>query len=84
MEMMLWNAALSFVVGVMGFLLRDKFEALSELGKLLNKTREEIARDHITRKEVRDDMEKIMERFDAGIQKLENKLDELHRNRRGE
>ena len=63
----------------MGFLLRDKFEELNRLAILLNRTREEIAREHITRKEVRDDMEKIMERFDAGIERLEFKIDELRK-----
>ncbi len=38
---------------------------------------EEVARDHITRAEVHRDMEKIMERFDAGINRLEAKIDEL-------
>jgi hypothetical protein len=46
---------------------------------LLNRTREEVARDHITRAEVHRDMEKIMERFDAGINRLEAKIDELGR-----
>jgi len=67
----------------MGFLLRDKFEELNRLAILLNKTREEIAREHITRKEVRDDIEKIMERFDAGFERLEAKIDELQRIKHG-
>jgi hypothetical protein len=80
MEMMLWNVALSAIVAVMGFMLRGKFEELDRLGILLNRTREEVARDHITRAEVHRDMEKIMERFDAGIARLESKIDELARN----
>lgn len=77
MEMMLWNVALSAIVAVMGFMLKGKFEELDRLGILLNRTREEVARDHITRAEVHRDMEKIMERFDAGILRLEAKIDEL-------
>ena len=65
----------------MGFVLKEKFEELNRLSILLNRTREEVARDHITRAEVHRDMEKIMERFDAGISRLEAKIDEL--NRRG-
>lgn len=79
MEMMLWNVVLSAIVAVMGFMLKGKFEELDRLGILLNRTREEVARDHITRAEVHRDMEKIMERFDAGISRLENKIDELAR-----
>jgi hypothetical protein len=48
-----------------------------------NKTREEVARDHITRAEVHRDMEKIMERFDAGISRLETKIDELRKETKG-
>ena len=77
MEMMLWNVALSFVVGIMGFLLKGKFDELQRLSILLNRTREEIARDHITRAEVRADLEKIREHFDSGFDRLEKKIDAL-------
>ena len=77
MEMMIWNVVLTAFVGVMAFMLKGKFDELDRLGILLNRTREEVARDHITRAEVRSDMEKLMERFDAGIQRLENKLDQM-------
>jgi hypothetical protein len=80
MEMMVWNIILSGIVAGMGFMLKAKFEELDRLGILLNRTREEIAREHITRAEVHRDMEKIMERFDAGILRLEAKLDELRSN----
>jgi hypothetical protein len=77
MEMMVWNIVLSFMVAIMGFLLKAKFEDLDRLSILLNRTREEIARDHITRAEVRADIEKIMERFDDGFKRLEEKIDKL-------
>jgi hypothetical protein len=77
MEMMIWNIILTAIVGVMVFLLKSKFEELDRLGILLNRTREEIARDHITRAEVRADMDKIMDRFEDGITRLEAKIDKL-------
>ena len=52
MEMMLWNIALSAIVAVMGMLLKGKFDELQRISILLNRTREEVARDHITRAEV--------------------------------
>jgi hypothetical protein len=73
MEMMLWNAALSAVVAVMGFMLKSKFDELDRLGILLNRTREEMARDHITRTEFRADMQQLLDRFD----RLERKIDNL-------
>jgi hypothetical protein len=42
-----------------------------------------VARDHITRAEVHRDMEKIMERFDAGIARLEAKIDDLRKEQKG-
>ena len=79
MEMMIWNIILTVLVALMGFVLKEKFAEINRLGILLNRTREEVARDHITRAEVHRDMEKIMERFDAGINRLEAKIDELGR-----
>lgn len=73
MEMMVWNVVLSAVVGVMGFLLKSKFDELQRLGILLNRTREEVARDHITRAEFRADMQQLIDRFD----RIERKIDNL-------
>jgi hypothetical protein len=73
MEMMLWNAALSAIVAIMGFLLKGKFDELDRLSILLNRTREEVARDHITRAEFRADMQQLLDRFD----RLERKIDNL-------
>ena len=75
--MMLWNIALSAIVAVMGMLLKGKFDELQRLSILLNRTREEVARDHITRAEVRADLEKIREHFDNGFKRLEDKIDAL-------
>lgn len=77
MEMMLWNAVLSFFVAGMGLMLKGKMDELNRLSILLNKTREEVARDHITRKEVDDKVDRIVERFDDGFKRLEAKIDKL-------
>jgi hypothetical protein len=83
MEMMIWNVILTAIVALLGFVVKEKFAELNRLGILLNKTREEVARDHITRAEVHRDMEKIMERFDAGISRLEAKIDDLRKEQKG-
>lgn len=75
MEMMIWNVILSAIVAAMGFMLKGRFDELDRLGILMNRTREEVARDHITRAEYSRDMEKLGERFDAGILRLEAKID---------
>ena len=77
MEMMLWNMVLSLIVGTMAFFVKGKFDEVNRLSILINKTREEVARDHITRAEVRADLDKIRGHFDDGFKRLEIKLDKL-------
>jgi hypothetical protein len=77
MEMMLWNAILSGIVGLLLYSHKSKMDELNRLSILLNRTREEVARDHITRAEVRADLDKIREHFDNSFQRLEAKIDIL-------
>jgi len=71
MEMTIWNIVLTILFGVLAYVMREKFNEISRLGTLLNRTREEVARDHITRQEFRADMQQILDRFD----RLEQKID---------
>ena len=57
--------------GILGYIIKDKSDELKRQGILLNKTREEVARDYITKIEVRSDMAQIINRFD----RLEEKID---------
>ena len=79
MEMMLWNMALTLIVAIMGYVLKEKFAEINRLGILLNRTREEVARDHITRAELNTEMQKLIDRFD----RLEYKLDRMIEQRNG-
>lgn len=79
MEMMIWNVVLTAIVGVMGFLLKSKFDEINRLGILLNKTREEVAREHVTRKEVDDRFDKFVSHVDQRFNRLELKLDEIRK-----
>ncbi|MEY3007580.1 MAG: hypothetical protein RI942_1922 [Pseudomonadota bacterium] len=81
MEIMVWNIILSAVVTGMGFMLKSKFDELDRLNILLNRTREEVAREHITRKEVDDRIEKFVAHVDQRFNRLEVKLDELRSSR---
>lgn len=73
MESVIWNTVLTVLLGVLAYLMVSKFTELDRLSILLNKTREEIARDHITRTEFRTDMKELLERFD----RIETKIDLL-------
>ena len=72
-----WNLVTSFFVALVMFMIKMNHDEQKRIQILLNRTREEIARDHITRAEVRADLEKIMERFDSGFERLESKIDAL-------
>jgi Tfp pilus assembly protein PilN len=77
MEMMVWNLVLTAIVAMLGFILKEKFAEINRLGILLNRTREEVARDHMTRSEFRADMQQLLDRFD----RIERKLDTLRGSR---
>jgi hypothetical protein len=79
MELLIWNIVLSAVVGLMGFFLKGKIEELDRLGILLNKTREEVAREHVTRAEMNTIVDKLGDRFDRAFERLEAKVDEMRK-----
>ena len=70
-----WSAALSLVVGILTFVAKEKFAELARLSILLNKTREEVARDNVTKAEV----ERITDHIDQRFNRLEEKIDQLIR-----
>ena len=71
MEMVIWNVVLSAFLGVLGFMLKEKSDEIKRLNILLNRTREEIARDNVTQAEI----DKIVMHIDARFDKLQDKLD---------
>ena len=54
-------------------MMNEKFRELARISILLNKTREEVARDNVTKAEV----DRIVEHMDARFNKLEDKIDQL-------
>jgi hypothetical protein len=73
--MELWTGGLTIFVALIGYMMHEKFNELKRIDILLNKTREEVARDNVTKAEV----DRIVEHMDARFNKLENKIDELIR-----
>jgi hypothetical protein len=71
--LMLWNAVLSLAGVIVGLWAREKSVELARLNILLNKTREEVARDNVTQAEI----DKIMAHIDQRFNKLEIKIDQL-------
>ena len=68
-----WSAGLTMATTIISFLLKEKFSELTRLNLLLNKTREEIARDYVTQTEV----QRITDHIDQRFNKLEAKIDQL-------
>lgn len=77
--MMVWNIVLTSLVALLGFMMKGKMDDLNRLSILLNRTREEIAREHVTRIEMTSIVDKLGERFDRSFERLETKLEEMHR-----
>jgi hypothetical protein len=69
----IWSAALSLVMGAVWFFVRERFEDVKRLERLLNITREEIARDTATKAEVA----RVTDHIDQRFNKLEEKIDRL-------
>jgi hypothetical protein len=70
---LLWNLVTVFVIVPIGFLLRSSLSELSRLSILVNKTREEIAKDYVTREEIERDMTKLLDQMN----RISDKIDKL-------
>ncbi len=71
MEMVIWNGILTAFLALLGFVLKDKADEIKRLNILISKTREEHAKDYITKAEVHNDINRVLDRID----RLENKID---------
>lgn len=68
-----WNLGLSVIMGIVGFWAKEKAAELQRISILLNKTREEVARDNVTQAEI----DKIVEHIDQRFNRLDSKIDVL-------
>ena len=69
----IWNAFVTLVLAPVLYGIKQNSSELKRQDILINKTREEIAKDYVTKRELRDDMSNIMDR----ITKIDEKLDKL-------
>jgi hypothetical protein len=72
---MLWSATLSAALGLIVWVLKNHVEEVKRLQILLNRTREEVAKDYVTRADMHTDMNRVIARLDN----LDNKIDSLLR-----
>ena len=69
--MMIWNFVLSAFIALLGFALKEKSEEITRLSILLNKTREEVAKEYVTKIDVHLDINRVLDRLD----RMDTKLD---------
>ena len=67
---MLWTAALTAGLGLIGWALKSAVDEMQRLNILLNKTREEMARDYVTKADSTAVMGQIVARFDRIEEKI--------------
>jgi uncharacterized membrane protein len=77
---LIWSAVLSVVMGGFGFFIKEKLNQVKDVGedikrveRLLNITREEVARDYVTQAEI----QRITDHIDQRFNRLEAKIDQL-------
>ena len=68
-----WNIFITLVLAPIWFQIRQNATELKRQDILINKTREEIAKEYVTKTELKDDMDTIIDR----MKKIDEKLDKL-------
>ena len=77
MDGMIWNIILTTGLGLLSWVLKEKSDELSRITILLNRTREEVAKEYVTKLEVHADINRVLDRLD----RLDEKLDRLMENK---
>jgi hypothetical protein len=72
-EGQIWNIILTVAISAVGFIVKNSFDEIKRVQILLNRTREEIAKEYVTKQEVHADINRVMDRLD----RLEVKIDRL-------
>ena len=73
MEAQLWNILLTIAFSAGGFVIKSMFDELKRVQILMNKTREEIAKEYVTKADMHSDINRVIARLD----RLEEKLDDF-------
>ena len=71
MELLIWNVVLSFLSAIILWVVKSHADEVKRIQILLNRTREEIAKEYVTKDDVHSDINRVIARLD----RLEGKLD---------
>lgn len=70
---MLWSLGLSAILGLVSYILKGHADEVQRLQILLNRTREEVAKEYVTKVEVHGDFNRVIARIDN----LDAKIDRI-------
>ena len=74
---LIWSAVLTFAISVAGWFMKGSADELKRLQILLNRTREEMAKEYVTKAEVHADINRVITRIDNLDAKIERLLERL-------
>lgn len=74
---MVWNFVLTAVLGLVSWALKSFADEQKRQQILLNKTREELAKEYVTKSEVHGDINRVILRIEALDAKMDRLLDRL-------
>lgn len=77
MDLTIWNIILTGAIGLISWLARAMYSEMQRISILLNRTREEIAKEYVTKSEVSTNINRVVDRLDA----LDAKLDRMMESR---
>ena len=78
MDTTIWNIILTTGLGLLSWVLKEKSDELSRVTILLNRTREEIAKEYVTKSEVHADINRVLVRLDRLDEKLDRLMEHKH------
>lgn len=70
---MVWSGLLTMGFGVLGWIIKGYIDEVKRITILLNRTREEMAKEYVTKAEVHADINRVIARLEA----LDAKLDRI-------
>lgn len=78
MDNTVWNVVLTAGVGLLSWVMKDKADELKRVTILLNRTREEVAKEYVTKTEVHADINRVLDRLDRLDEKLDRLMETRH------
>ena len=78
MDAMLWNAVLSFISGLLLWFVKVQWDEIKRISILLSKTREEHSDKFVTKADMHNDINRVIQRLD----RLDEKFDAFMKEQR--